>query len=122
MLTSVELKTFLPAKDYALSQAFYEALGFKPGWRSEQMSYFSHGDHCAFLLQNFYVKEQAENFVMHLLVGDVQAWWDHVQQANLAERFGVRTIAPQDQPWGMRDFIVFDPSGVLWRIGQNTES
>jgi uncharacterized glyoxalase superfamily protein PhnB len=22
-------------------------------------------------------------------------------------------------PWGMRDFTLFDPSGVLWRVAQN---
>jgi uncharacterized glyoxalase superfamily protein PhnB len=26
---------------------------------------------------------------------------------------------PQDQPWAMRDFTLFDPSGVLWRVAQN---
>ena len=118
MLTSLQLKTFIPARDYPLSQAFYSALGFKAAWQTDEMSYFSHGEHCAFLLQNFYVKEQAENFVMHLMVDDVQAWWAHVQAENIAERFGVRTIAPEDQTWGIREFIVFDPSGVLWKIGQ----
>ncbi|PZW65384.1 glyoxalase/bleomycin resistance protein/dioxygenase superfamily protein [Pseudomonas sp. URMO17WK12:I1] len=118
MLTSLQLKTFVPARDYPLSQAFYTALGFKAVWQTDEMSYFNHGEHCAFLLQNFYVKEQAENFVMHLMVDDVQAWWAHVQAENIGERFGVRTIAPEDQPWGIREFIVFDPSGVLWKIGQ----
>ncbi|MBM7061451.1 VOC family protein [Pseudomonas sp. UL073] len=118
-LNSVELKTFVPAKDFALSQQFYRDLGFKPGWVDEQLAYFSHGDHCAFLLQNYYVKEWAENCMMHLLVEDVEAWWAQVQEAKLDERYGVRLIPPQDQPWRMRDFIVFDPSGVLWRIAQN---
>ena len=27
---------------------------------------------------------------------------------------------PEDQPWAMRDFTLFDPSGVLWRVAQNT--
>lgn len=26
----------------------------------------------------------------------------------------------EQQPWCMRDFILADPSGVLWRIAQNT--
>ena len=26
-------------------------------------------------LQNFYVKEHADNFMMHLLVANVEAWW-----------------------------------------------
>lgn len=119
MLRSVELKTFVPARDFELSKDFYQAMGFKPGWSDEQLAYFSHGEHCAFLLQNFYVKDQAENFVMHLLVEDVDAWWEQIQAARLDERFGSRLVPPQDQPWGMRDFVVIDPSGVLWRIGQN---
>jgi len=119
MLRSVELKTFVPARDFELSKDFYQAMGFKPGWSDAQLAYFSHGEHCAFLLQNFYVKEQAENFVMHLLVEDADVWWAQIQAERLDERFGSRLIAPQDQPWGMRDFVVIDPSGVLWRIGQN---
>lgn len=121
MLHSIELKTFVPARDFALSQAFYQAMGFKPGWVGDDLAYFSHGEHCAFLLQNFYIKEQAENFVMHLLVDDVDAWWQKLVSERLGERFGVRLIAPQDQPWGMRDCMLFDPSGVLWRIAQNTD-
>jgi len=118
-LDSVELKAFVPARDYEQSQAFYTALGFTPGWSSDELTYFSHGEHCAFLLQNFYVQEHAENCVMHLLVKDVETWWAQVQEAQLTERFGARLIPPQNQPWGMRDFIVIDPSGVLWRIAQN---
>jgi uncharacterized glyoxalase superfamily protein PhnB len=26
---------------------------------------------------------------------------------------------PEDRPWGMRDFVLVDPTGVLWRIAQN---
>ncbi|MNF73671.1 hypothetical protein D3C84_556780 [compost metagenome] len=57
--------------------------------------------------------------MMHLLVQDVESWWRMVRDSGVIERHGVRAIPPQDQPWGMRDFILFDPSGVLWRIGQN---
>jgi catechol 2,3-dioxygenase-like lactoylglutathione lyase family enzyme len=119
MLRSIELKTFVPARDFALSKDFYQAMGFRPGWSDEQMAYFSHGEHCAFLLQNFYVKEQAENFVMHLLVEELDAWWEQILTARLETRFATRLIPPQEQPWGMREFMVFDPSGVLWRIAQN---
>ncbi len=83
------------------------------------MSYFHLGD-CSFLLQNFYVPELANNFMLHLLVKDVDAWWQHVQSAKLADKYGVRLVPPAQQPWGMRDFVLIDPSGVLWRIAQNT--
>ncbi|WP_235185075.1 VOC family protein [Cupriavidus sp. SK-3] len=59
--------------------------------------------------------------MMHLLVEDVQAWWDKINAQDIGGRYGVRIVPPQDQPWQMRDFVLIDPSGVLWRIGQNLE-
>jgi len=117
-LETVEIKAFVPARDYALSRAFYRELGFEEGWSDDQLTYFRHG-HTSFLLQNFYVKELAANFMMHLLVANVDAWWAHVLASGAIERYGVRSMPPQDQPWRIRDFVLADPSGVLWRIGQN---
>jgi uncharacterized glyoxalase superfamily protein PhnB len=73
----------------------------------------------SFLLQSFYVAEHAGNFMMHLLVDDVEAWWRHVEAQGLAVRYGVRVEPPEDRPWGLRDFVIVDPTGVLWRVGQN---
>lgn len=117
-LTTVELKTFVPAKDFARSREFYQALGFNMPWSDDNMAYMHHGN-SSFMLQNFYVREQAENFVMHLLVEDVAAWHRHLSAAGVAERFDVRMGELVDQPWGMREFVLFDPSGVLWHIAQN---
>jgi uncharacterized glyoxalase superfamily protein PhnB len=55
--------------------------------------------------------------MMHLLVEDVETWWRHVEK--LASTYGVRAEPPADRPWGMRDFTIADPTGVLWRIAQN---
>jgi len=60
--------------------------------------------------------------MMHLLVEDVEAWWGHVQAANLAASYGVFVEPPADRSWGIRDFVLVDPTGVLWRIGQNIKS
>lgn len=73
-LKSVEIKAFVPAKDFELSKRFYQDLGFTMASDGGGIAYFHHGDHCAFLLQDFFVKEFAENLQMHLLVEDVQAW------------------------------------------------
>lgn len=118
---SIELKVFLPARDFTLSQQFYKDLGFVSPWSSDELAYFHHGDHCAFLLQNFYVKEFAENLMMHLLVEDADAWYAKVRDSGLAAHYGVRCSALEDQPWKMRDFTLHDPSGVLWRIGHNLD-
>ncbi|MEP7042416.1 MAG: VOC family protein [Dokdonella sp.] len=114
-LVSIEAKAFVPARDFALSKRFYEALGFELEWSSPDLAGFRHGS-SAFLLQNFHVPTCTENFMMHLLVERVDDWWRHV--ASVAATFGTAVEAPQDRPWGMRDFPLVDPSGVLWRIGQ----
>ena len=113
-----EIKSFVPARDLELSVRFYTDFGFTVGWLSDDMAYL-HCDGCAFLLQKFYVKEHADNFMMHILVPDLAPWWERVVAQDLAGRYGVRVIPPQDQPWGMRDFVVVDPTGVLWRVGQD---
>ncbi|QDT42740.1 Glyoxalase-like domain protein [Gimesia alba] len=119
-LETVELKAFVPAKDFALSKQFYEDLGFTIPWSSDELAYLYHGN-CTFLLQNFYEKQHAENFMMHLSVTSVDAWWAHVQNQKIAEKYNVPISPPEQRPWNMRDFILTDPSGVLWRISENTD-
>jgi catechol 2,3-dioxygenase-like lactoylglutathione lyase family enzyme len=117
-LDTVEIKAFVPAKDFELSKRFYQALGFTMPFSDDDLAYLHCGE-CSFLLQNFHVPEHTANFQMHLLVQDVDAWHAHVTNQRLVERFGVRIGTPENQPWAMRDFVLFDPSGVLWRIAQN---
>ena len=57
---------------------------------------------------------------MHLLVADVRAWYAHVRHNKLADRYDVVVTDIQAQPWGITEFVVIDPSGVCWHIGQNT--
>ncbi len=116
-LATIELKAFVPAKDFELSQRFYCDLGFELVWASDAFANFRAGP-ARFLLQRFHVQEHAENFVMHLLVEDVAAWWRRVERNALGARYGVRVLPPEDRPWGIREFTIDDPSGVLWRIGQ----
>ncbi len=117
-LSTVEIKAFVPALDHARSKAFYTAIGFICASDEGGVAYFHQGP-CAFLLQNFHVPAHTANFMMHLLVENVDAWHRHLAAERIAERFGVRIGPLEDQPWGMRDFALFDPSGVLWRIAMN---
>ena len=120
-LETIEIKAFVPAKDFELSKRFYTDLGFIVASSYGGVAYLKAGG-CSFLLQDFYEPALADNFMMHLLVADVDTWWRQVQEQDLAGRYGVRAAPPQDRPWGMRDFTLTDPSGVLWRIGQNIGS
>lgn len=117
-LNPVEIKAFVPARDFELSQRFYQALGFEQRFADADLAYFCRGD-CSFLLQRFHVEDHTRNFVMHLLVENVDDWHRHVREQDIAGRFGVKIGEPTNQPWAMRDFALFDPSGVLWLVAQN---
>ena len=126
-LVAIELKAHLPAQDYEVSKQFYQDIGFTLCWSNEGLAYFHYGPHgshgkVGFLLQNFYVKEFAENLQMHLLVKDVDAWWADLHARRIPDKYAVRADPPEDRAWKMRDFILFDPSGVSWRIAQDIES
>ncbi len=120
-LQAIEIKAFVPAQDYALSLRFYQALGFTVEWSSDELAYIRHGD-TSFLLQSFFVKEHARNFQMHLLVKSADDWHKLLESLGIAEKFGVAISDLQDRPWGMRDFTLTDPSGVLWRIGHSLDA
>ncbi len=117
-LRVVELKPFVPARDSALSRRFYADLGFTEASEVGGVAYFHH-EEASFLLQDFYNKELAENLMLHLLVGSVDAWHERIANTGLAQEYGVRQSQVVQQPWHMRDFTLSDPSGVLWRIAQN---
>lgn len=110
-------RPFVPAKDFALSKAFYETLGFEKQLDGE-VAIFGIGA-TSFILQNFYVEEWANNFMMQLLVDDLDAWWAHIDALDLPARFGTPAPRPPAlQPWGMTIAYVVDPSGVLWHVAQ----
>jgi hypothetical protein len=54
-------------------------------------------------------------------LSDVDAWWAHVQDKQIPQKYGVQAEPPEDRDWKMRDFTLADPSGVLWRIAQPSE-
>ena len=113
-----EIKAFVPAKDFEISKQFYKDLGFTMASEGGGVAYF-HFERVSFLLQDYCTENFAENFMMHMLVDDVDAWWNHVNATDVVKKYAVRIWPIELQTWGMRDFCICDPSGVLWRIGQN---
>jgi hypothetical protein len=115
-------RPFLPAKDFETSLRFYKAIGFDAYPLGDTLAELSLGTH-AFLLQGYYVKEWADNMVMHVLVNDVGVWWRHIDSLDLANRFQVTPPGtPRVEPWGLAVAYVFDPSGVLWHFAESTKS
>ena len=107
--------TFVPAKDFEVSTRFYRAMGFgvsnADGVRFVELGNFG------FLLQDFYVKKWADNFMMSMHVDDAQWWVDrHASIVGGYPRTWNRE--PELQDWGQLVAYFTDPSGVLWHVSQ----
>lgn len=114
--TVLDLKAFVPAKDFDKSRAFYADLGFTEKWHNDEVAEFEVGGF-RFLLQKFYVKDHAGNFMMQLYVEDADAWWERIAGAGLQQKYQLHQAKPPAlQPWGLRVLYLSDPSGVLWHI------
>lgn len=111
------IRPFVPARDFALSQAFYAAIGFAIAYRDESLAIMEQ-DGAGLMLQNYYVKDFAENSMHQLFVRGLDGWWTRTE--GLVERFAVKPpIAPADKPeWRLRVGFLFDPSGVLWQVSE----
>ena len=107
-----EFKVYMPAKDFALSKRFYAALGFtmSPGWGGT--ADFDLGGH-RFRLQDYYVKDWAENFMVVVGVDDVASWHEHVQRIAGSAQFPGVSIKPPEAVGDSMVLHVTDPSGVL---------
>jgi hypothetical protein len=112
------MRPFIPARDFTLSQKFYEALGFDVAVVAPRIATVVASDgKSGFLLQDFYQKDLAENLMMQIVVPNVDEWWAHLHSLSLPERFCVKAPKPPvAETWGMRVAYVWDPSGVLWHV------
>jgi catechol 2,3-dioxygenase-like lactoylglutathione lyase family enzyme len=114
------MRPFVPAKDFDASKRFYEALGFEKVLDGE-VAIFNAGSG-GFILQRQFQKDWAGNFMMQLMVDNLDMWWVHIESLELCTNFGVPAPrAPAMQPWGLRVAYVVDPSGVLWHVAQRRE-
>ncbi len=121
-MTSVLTETavarpFVPAKDFEVSKRFYARVGFKLLLDGE-VAIFGIGQ-TSFILQNYFNKGWAENFMMQLMVDDLDAWWTHLNSLDLPKEFPTTSLRPPEvQPWGLRVSYLVDPTGVLWHVAQ----
>jgi hypothetical protein len=122
MTSVVDLRVFVPAQNYPQAKQFYLDLGFTLAWEGDQLACLQVGEY-RFLLQNYYVKEWAGNFMMHLMVKDADVWWKHIQDIKLTEKYpDIMCKPPTMQPWGLRVLYLSDPTGILWHIADKPDA
>ena len=118
LATVMDVRMFVPARDFAVSKAFYRGLGWKLNWEDAELAEMKIADR-RFLLQNAYVKQWAENFMIHISVNDAQAWFALVTRlVDTGKYLDARVALPERQAYGALVTHVWDPSGVLLHLAQ----
>ncbi len=107
----LDVRIFVPARDFRRSLDFYQALGWELLWLADDNSLadLELAGH-RFYLQDFFVKDWAWNFMIHVTVDDVEHW--EARAGQVAEDFGLKSKAIHDQGYAFVTHI-WDPSGVL---------
>lgn len=108
----IDLKVYAPAKDFEESKRFYTELGFTltEAWGG---TFDCELGGASFRLQNYYVRDWADNFMMRFEVDDVRAWHEHVKKIVAAGDYkGVRVMEPEVVGDTLLLHVV-DPSGIL---------
>jgi len=107
-----ELVVYTPAKDFEVSKAFYKALGFEltEGWGG---TFDCRLGNAVFRLQDYYVKDWAENFMMKLEVESVDEWYAHIKSVLDANSYADARYAEPEMIGDTKIMHVWDPSGIL---------
>lgn len=114
-----DVRPFIPAQDFALSKRFYAALGWETRDVGPNLALVKLGDQQHFYIQDYFLKDVAENCMLHITVEDAQAWHTHMVTVLRSGDFsGARVQAPSTQPYGASVVFVHDPSGILLHLCQ----
>ena len=114
---AMSIRSFIGAKNFDESRAFYLELGFKEGRLGENMSVFFVNPQLSFYLQRYYVKDWVNNSMLFLEVEDLESFYQHIIGLDLTRRYKYVRLKPiVENDWGS-EFFLHDPSGILWHIG-----
>tara|TARA_R110002126_G_scaffold33382_1_gene104421 strand:+ start:6580 stop:6924 length:345 start_codon:yes stop_codon:yes gene_type:complete len=106
----VDIKAFVPSKDYEISKSFYSEIGFKSAFVSEDLTLFQNGE-CLFFLQRFFNEDLANNFMLQVCVSDIDTAYRLCSQS----KHKTKITPVQSEPWG-KVFYLWGPAGELLHI------
>ena len=111
----MSLQPFVPSgKEFQKSKELFVALGFKINWEGAGYVGFQR-DNCKFILQDFYAKDFAENFMITVNVDSADEFYQEVKEKQLPEKFAIKLGEPSNQPYG-REVNIIDIAGVCWHF------
>lgn len=116
-LHASDLRTFIPSRILCYP-GFYSALGCELEWSDDNLALFNLAG-SRFYLQRYYVKEWAENSMLHISVQDAANCFTDITGLIESGRFpSVRVAPPKRESYGALVTYVWDPSGVLLHLTQ----
>ena len=117
-LSVSDIRPFIPAQSFEHSKLFYSSIGWTVKDVATDLALVESRD-VHFYLQDYYVKEFAENTMLHITVEDAHAWYQHVDAVLRDKRFpAARVQPPKLQPYGALVTFIHDPAGVLLHLCQ----
>jgi catechol 2,3-dioxygenase-like lactoylglutathione lyase family enzyme len=115
----------LPARNIAETRAFYARLGFVPWWEASAARGYeivSRGHLVVHFFSEPALTPGENDTSCYWRVKDADRLYGEFAALNLPSQGIPRLTAPVDQPWGMREFALVDPSGNLMRIGHDLDA
>jgi catechol 2,3-dioxygenase-like lactoylglutathione lyase family enzyme len=112
----------LPSRDLLETRAFYKRLGFTPWWGEDRpwdYDIFSRGQLVVHFFAEPSLQPEKNDAGCYWRVEDADRLHAAFAALDLPSAGIPRLTAPADQPWGMREFTLVDPSGNLVRIGHD---
>jgi catechol 2,3-dioxygenase-like lactoylglutathione lyase family enzyme len=121
----VRAEPILPAKSLDDTRAFYRRLGFRPWFDGQSWPGYeimSRGE----LVVHFFAAPAlsvADNDAgCYWRIPNADRFYEECAALGLPSEGIPRLTEPRDEPWGMREFTLVDPSGNLVRIGHELGS
>lgn len=115
----------LPTRNLDETRSFYERLGFIPWHRGDgpwEYVIVSRGH----LVVHFFLEREltlgANDSSCYWRVRDADRLYHEFAALNLPAEGVPRLTKPINQPWGMREFTLVDPSGNLVRVGHDLDT
>ena len=113
-----DVRPFVGSADFAVSKAFYVALGWQVEYDDGSLALLANGAH-RFYLQDAYAKEWVDNTMLHVTVADAAAAYGQVRALLDSGDFGgARVAPPKREAYGALVTHVRDPAGVLLHLAQ----
>lgn len=112
------IRTFVPSKDFETSIQFYKDLGFVELWKGKDLCEMGRKD-SNFFVQDYYVEEYANNFMMQLFVDDLEELFKVA--APLIDKYENTKIMPIFEAEYGKTFHLIDPTGVLWHMTEQVK-